>query len=54
MKTLQIEDELHKEYKVTVAIFGGTIFEATEEAIRAWIDGKMQQLQEEEEQEAAG
>ena len=48
MKTLQIEDELHREYKVAVAIFGMAMIEATAEAIRAWIDDKMQRLQERE------
>jgi len=52
MKTLQIEDELHREYKITVAIFGGLMIEATAEAIRAWIDDKTRQpMPREQEQE---
>ena len=46
MKTLQIEDELHKELKVTAALFGKPVIHATAEAIRAWIDNAIQQLQE--------
>ena len=51
MKTLQIEDELHREYKVTVAMFGRSMIEATAEAIWAWINDKMAQQPQEREQE---
>ena len=50
IKTLQIDEELHRELKVTVAIFGRSMIEATAEAIRTWIDDRMQQLQEQEQE----
>jgi len=46
IKTLQIDEELHREFKIAAALLGKPLMQATAEAVRAWIEDMMQQLQE--------
>ena len=53
MKTLQINEELHRELKALAASLGMPVIRATQEAVEDWIQ-KVRQQKEQEEQEHGG